>query len=192
MKFHTCLLPTRPRIWREGLGSRASASLDPGFMLTQQQIPSKNSSSVQISICTGSQEVPHRTEQPVRGMYATRRLRNASLQQVPRRVWRRDGRTHTCSISPRGPPHPWGVHRARMFSEQLCSVLYMHPLVRSSDPTGGCVMHPCFADEEIEPKGALAATCPRRRPRPASPLLRQRTLGISSEPCRPGTLCAWF
>lgn len=96
LKFHTCLLPTRPRIWREGLGSHASASLDPRFTLTQQQIPSQNSSSVQISICRGSREMPHGTEPPVRGMYATRHLRKASLQQVPRRVWRRDGRTHTC------------------------------------------------------------------------------------------------
>lgn len=93
LKFHTCFLPTRPRIWREGLGPCFPGSLDPRFVLSQQQIPSENHSLVQISIVEGSQEAPRRTQQPAHVVSAAQHLTNAVLQQVPGRVWLRDGQT---------------------------------------------------------------------------------------------------
>lgn len=46
-----------------------------------------------------------------------------------------------------------------------------------TDPKGGCIMHACLADEEIELEGALAAARPLRRPRTTLPLLRLEDTG---------------
>lgn len=94
-----------------------------------------------------------------------------------------DGHTHTQRF-PVGFTPPVGCsHEPECFLSSCAQFFMSTPsFAPHADLTGGC-----FADEETEPEGALAAACPRRRPRPASPLLRAADPGdvISALQARP-------
>lgn len=79
---------------------------DPRFMHNHQEVPSENSSSVEISISTGSQEMPHSPKQHVRAVCAMLHLKYVCTCKVLGSVWLRDGPTQSAAF-------PGGVHPTR-------------------------------------------------------------------------------
>lgn len=104
-----------------------------------QQVPSENHSSEEISISTGSQELPCRAEQPTLCEVRSTAPEMCFVLTGARKRLAEGGWTYTCSISRWAHPQ-WGVDMWQALTEQLCSAVYMHPLICSShQPMSGLV-----------------------------------------------------